>query len=76
MIQRCRDSDSDEFELEVLRAQDENSDDRLQKGEAVFEKFHNSVVGHRKNETLKLSEHNRMGMKDQLKKYISKCAIG
>ena len=39
-------SDSEDDELEVVNAQDEDSEVRLPKGYDVFEKFHNSVVGH------------------------------
>ena len=41
-----RDSDSKDEERWVENFQDKNSEVRSQKGEAVFEKFHNSVVGH------------------------------
>ena len=39
-------SDSEDDELEIIKAQDEDSEVNLQKDSAVFEKFHNSVVGH------------------------------
>ena len=72
-------SDSDDDELEVLRTQDDDSEVKFQKGEAVFEKFHNSVVGNlgfdRTYKALNLSVHNWMGMKDQLKKYVTECTI-
>ena len=66
-------------DLEVLRAQNEDSEIRLLNGEAVVEKFHNSVVVHpgcdRTYKALKLSGHNWVRMKEQLKKYISECTI-
>ena len=43
-FQDTEDSHSEHDELEVLKAQDEDSEVRSQKGEAVYEKFHNSVV--------------------------------
>ena len=72
-------SDSEDEELEVNKAQNEDSEVRFQKGSAIFEKFYNSVVGHlgcdRTYKALKLSGHNWVGMKDQLKKYIGECTI-
>ena len=45
-FQDTGDSDSEDDELEVLKAQDQDSEVRLQK--VVFEKFYNSVdtIGH------------------------------
>ena len=78
-FQDSGDSDSDDDKLEVLRVQDEDSEVKLQKGEAVFEKLNNPVVVHlgcnRTYKASKLSGHNWMGMKDRLKKYISECTI-
>ena len=45
-FQDTGDSDLEEDELEVVKAQDEDSEVRLQKGVGVYEKFHNSVVSH------------------------------
>ena len=46
---------------------------------AVFEKFHNSVIGHlgvdRTYKALKLRGHNWKGMREDLKKYVSECII-
>ena len=73
------DSDSEEDEVDILKAQDEDSEVRLQKCEFVFEKFHNSVVDRlgcdRTYKALKLSGHHWVGMKEELKKYISECTI-
>ena len=52
-------SDSEDEELEVNKAQDEDSEVRFQNDSAIFEKFHNSVVGHLgcdgRDKSLKLS---------------------
>ena len=57
--------DTEDDELEV---QDEDSEVRLLKREAVIEKFYNLVVGHlgydRTYKALKLSGHNWVGIKD------------
>ena len=59
--------DSEDDKLEVLKAQDEDYEVRLRKGEGVFEKFDNSVVSHlrcdRTYKALKLSGYNWAGMK-------------
>ena len=72
-------SDSKDDEQERLKAQDEDSEVRLQNGSVVFEKFHNSVVVHlgcdRAYKALKLSGHNWVGMKKELKSYIAEYAI-
>ena len=78
-FQKTVSSDSKYDELEVSKAQDEDSEVKLQNGSAIFEKFHNSVVGHlgcdRTYKALKLSGHNWVGMKEELKKYIAECTI-
>jgi len=70
-FQKSMSSDSEDKELEVNKAQDKDSEVKFQKTSAIFEKFHNSVVGHlgcdRTYKALKLS-HNWVGMKDRLKK--------
>ena len=70
------DSDSEDDELEVMKAQDEDSEVRLPNGEAVLD---NSVVGHpgcdRIYKVLKFSGHKWVRIKDLLKKYISECTI-
>ena len=43
----------------------------MQKGEAVSEKFQNSVVGHLGFDRT----YKALGMKDQLRKYITECTI-
>ena len=62
-----------------VKVPDEDSEIRLQKGEGVSEKFHNSVVGHlgydRTYKALKILGHNWLVMKDLLKMYISECTI-
>ena len=69
-------SDSEDDEQEVIKAQDEDSEVKLQNGSAIFEKFHNSVVGHLGcDRTYKALGHNWVGMKEQLKKYIAECTI-
>ena len=45
-FQKSVSSDSEDEELEVINPQDEDSEVRFQKASAIFEKFHNSVVGH------------------------------
>ena len=61
-FQKTVSSDSEDDEQEVIKAQDEDSEVRLQNGSAIFEKFHNSVVVHlgcdRTYKALKLSGHN------------------
>ena len=58
-FQDAGDSDSEDDELEVLKPQDEDSEVKLSNGDAISEKFHNSVVGHlwynRAYKALKLS---------------------
>ena len=72
-------SDSEDDELEIIKAQDEDYEIRLQRGWVIFEKFHNSMVGHqgcdRTYKAVKLSGYNWVGMKEELKKYISECTI-
>ena len=51
----------------------------FQEKQAIFEQIHNSVVGHlgvdRTYNSLKLRGYNWMGMKEDLKTYISECII-
>ena len=74
-FQHTGSSDSEDDKLEIVKAQDEDSEVILQKGSVISEKFLNSVVGHlvcdRTYKALKLSGHNWVGMK----KYISECRI-
>ena len=71
-------NDSEDDELEIIKAQ-EDSVVKLQKGSVIFEKFHNSVFGHlgcdRTYKALKISGYNGVGMKEELKNYISECTI-
>ena len=43
-FQKAVSSDSEDHELEVNKAQDEDSEVRFQNSAAIFEKFHNSVA--------------------------------
>jgi len=40
-------SDIEDNDLEIIKAQDKDSEVKLQKGSVVFDKWHNSVVGYR-----------------------------
>ena len=56
------DSDEEGDEIVAIRAQNDESELKFQENQAVFEKMHNSVVGHqgvdRTHKALKLRRHN------------------
>jgi len=62
------------------RVQNDDSEVSFQEKQVIFEQiYNNSVVGHlgmdRTYKAIKLRCHNWMGMKEDLKKYISECII-
>ena len=60
------------------RVQDEDSEVSFQEKQAIFEKMHNSArhLGvDRSYKAFKLREYNWMGMREDLKTYISECII-
>jgi hypothetical protein len=73
------DSDEEGNEIVPSRVQEADSEVSSQEKQVVFEKFHNSVIGHlgvdRTYKALKLRGHNWKGMRQDLKTYISECII-